>query len=69
MTSATATPRETDERQDTDRHLPASNQTLASLPMFEAAQLASMRGSISPVAGTQEESDAESRAGWLRLDE
>lgn len=69
MASATAIPRETDERQDTDRHLPASDQPLASLPMFEAARLASMRGSISPVAGTLKESDAETRAGWLRLDE
>lgn len=69
MTSATTIPRETDERQGADRHLSPSDQTLAGLPMFEAAQLASMRGSISPIAGTQRESDAETRAGWLRLDE
>lgn len=69
MTSATAHPRGTDERCDTDRRLSTSEGTLPALPMFETAWLATMRSRASSTRGAWDGSATDTMAGWLRLDE
>lgn len=69
MATATTHVYDSDGREHADRHLAGSAETLPTLPMFETAQLASMRNRTWSKPGRGKESFADTETGWLRLDE
>lgn len=69
MATTTAHASDTDERDHPDRRLSASAQTLPPLPMFETAQLNSMRDRAWSTPGRRKQTFADTETGWLRLDE